>query len=196
MGSKAWAGKTAAVIASGPSLTAEDCALIEATGLPTIAVNSSWQAARFASILYAGDACWWDAYGHEVDIPAEKWTCSRQAAAKHRINHHTACGGYNSGMRAIQFAVERGAKRVILLGFDCSLRHGVHWHGPHERTKNPDAAKVKNWRSQFKPVAALAEIKKCEVINCSRHTELTCFPVRDLESVIAEHHDSHMAVEG
>ena len=184
------------IIASGPSLRHEDCGLVELSRLTTIVVNSSWQAARFASILYAGDACWWDSYGSEIDIEADRWTCSRQAAAKHRINHHTAYGGYNSGMRAVQFAIERGAKRVILLGFDCSLRHGVHWHGPHERTKNPDSAKVKTWRSQFKTVAALAKIKKCEVINCSRHTELTCFPVRDLESVLAEHHDSHMAVEG
>lgn len=196
MVSKPWAGKAVVVIASGPSLTADDCALIEAAGIPTIAVNSSWKMARFAGAVYAGDACWWDAYGHEVDIPAEKWTCSRQAAAKHRINHHAAYGGYNSGMRAIQFAIERGASRIILIGFDCSLANGIHWHGPHELTKNPDAAKVRKWHGQFKTVATLAKTKKCEVINCSRYTELTCFPVRDLESVLAEHHDSHMAVEG
>lgn len=186
-------GSSWAIIASGPSLTAEDCALIEASGLPTIAVNSSWKIARFASVLYAGDACWWDQYGSEVDIEADRWTCSRQAAAKHRINHHQASGGYNSGMRAIQFAIERGASRIILIGFDCSLQGGIHWHGPHELTKNPDAARVRKWHGQFKTVAALANLRRCEVINCSRHTELTCFPVRDLESVLAEHYDSHVA---
>lgn len=189
-------GRAVAIIASGPSLTAEDCAAVERSGLLTIAVNSSWKMARFADAVYAGDACWWDAYGHEVDMPAEKWTCSRQAAARHGIKHHVAYGGYNSGMRAIQFAVERGAARVILLGFDCSIANGLHWHGAHDRTQNPDEGKVKKWRGQFRAVAALAKLRRCEVINCSRHTELTCFPVRDLESVLAEHHDSHMAVEG
>lgn len=179
-----WAGHTIAIIASGPSLTAGDCSLVEASGLTAIAVNSSWRLARFASILYAGDKAWWDAYGHEVDIPAEKWTCSRQAAAKHRINHHQAYGGYNSGMRAIQFAVERGASRIVLIGFDCSLANGLHWHGPHELTKNPDAAKVKKWHAQFKTVAALAKLLRCEVINCSRYTELTCFPTQELEAAL------------
>lgn len=196
MARSCWSGQAVAIIASGPSLTVEDCALIEASGLPTIAVNSSWKTARFASVLYAGDACWWDQYGHEVDIRAEKWTCSRQAATKHRINHHHAYGGYNSGMRAIQFAGERGASRIILAGFDCSLKGGIHWHGPHELTKNPDAARVRKWHDQFKSAAALAKLRLCEVINCSRYTELTCFPTRDLESVLAEHYDSHVAVGG
>lgn len=184
MARRVWAGNAVAVIASGPSLTQADCDLIEAAGIPTIAVNSSWKMARFADAVYAGDACWWDAYGHEVDIPAEKWTCSRQAAAKHRINHHQAYGGYNSGMRAIQFAVERGAARVILLGFDCSIANGLHWHGAHDRTQNPDEGKVKKWHVQFKTVAALAKLRRCEVINCSRYTELTCFPTQELEAAL------------
>lgn len=194
MGSKPWAGKAVVIIASGPSLTANDCALIEASGLPTIAVNSSWRLARFADVIYAGDEAWWGAYGHEVDIPAEKWTCSRQAAAKHRINHHNVVGPYNSAARAAQFAVERGASRVILLGVDCSLKHGIHWHGAHTKTKNPDQQKIKRWHKQFGVVKRMA--RETEIINCSRYTELTCFPVRDLESVLAEHHDSHVAVEG
>lgn len=196
MDSNRWKGQAVAIIASGPSLTQSDCDLVRAAGLSTIAVNSSWKMAPFCDVLYAGDLCWWEAYGAEVDIPAERWTRSRQAAAVYRIRHHAGHGAYNSGMGAIQFAVECGAGRVVLLGFDCSLNNGIHWHGPHELTKNPDAAKVKRWSGQFKTVAALAKLRRCEVINCSRHTELTCFPVRDLESVLAEHHDSHMAVEG
>lgn len=189
MVSKPWAGKAVAIIASGPSLTQADCDLIEAAGIPTIAVNSSWKMARFAGAVYAGDACWWDAYGHEVDIPAEKWTCSRQAAAKHRINHHAAYGGYNSGMRAIQFAVERGASRIILIGFDCSLANGIHWHGAHDRTQNPDEGKVKKWHGQFRAVALTARGLGVRVVNCSRHTELMVFERGDLEYELATEED-------
>lgn len=196
MVAKPWRGQTVAVIASGPSLTQADCDLIESAGLTTVAVNSSWKLARFADVLYAGDFAWWKAYGHEVDIPAERWSCARQAVHHFRTKLHSTYGGeFNSGQRAIQFAVERGAARVILLGFDGSLRHGVHWHGPHEKTGNPDEVKVKKWRRQFALVASQAKRAGCEVVNCSRHTELTCFPLESLESAL-ELVNRDVALEG
>jgi len=196
MGRKPWADQTVAVIASGPSLTQDDCDLIERAGLPTVAVNNSWKLARFADVIYAGDMAWWRAYGREIDIPAERWSCTRQASHHYGTKHHSTYGGsFNSGQRAIQFAIERGAARVILLGFDCSVRHGLHWHGPHSKTGNPDKLKVKKWRRQFERVAAQAERAKCEVINCSRYTELACFPMESLENTL-EFIDSDMALEG
>ena len=196
MDSKRWQGQTVAVIASGPSLNRKDCDLIQKSGLPTIAVNHSWKLARFCDVLYAGDACWWDEYGAEVGISADRWTCTRQAAHKHGINLHKISGSYNSGSRAIQFAIEQGAVRVILLGFDCSLDNGVHWHGPHDKTKNPEKLKLRLWHRYFRQVAVQAKARKVEVINCSRMTALNCFPIRDLESVLAERIDSDMALAG
>lgn len=185
MAGKPWAGQTVVCIASGPSLTAEDCEAVRRTGMPAIAVNSSWKAAPFAHVVYGGDLAWWDAYGREIDTPAEKWTCTRQAAQRHGINLHVAHGPYNSGMRAIQFAIERGAARILLLGYDCTLAFGVHWHGAHEATGNPDEARVKMWHRQFASVAALAQAARCEVVNCSRHTELRAFPRGDLAEQLA-----------
>lgn len=196
MAGKPWTGQAVVVIASGPSLTQEDCDLIEQSCFITIAVNSSWKMARFADVLYAGDLAWWKAYGHEVDIPAERWSCTRQATHHFRTKyHHTYGGEFNSGQRAIQFAVERGAARVILLGFDGSVRHGLHWHGPHDKTGNPDEVKVKKWRRQFALVAAQAKRAGCEVVNCSRYTELTCFPMESLENTL-ESVNRDVALEG
>lgn len=188
--------QTVAVIASGPSLTQSDCDLIEAAGLPAIAINDSWRRARFARFLYASDAAWWEVNHQRIDIPAERWTCSSTAALRYGLNHHRFVGPHNSGSMAVRFAVEMGAKRVILIGADCSLKHGIHWHGPHTETKNPDAIKVRWWHRQYAITARLARQRGCEVINASRHTELTCFPVRDLESAIAESVDSDMVMEG
>ena len=196
MGSKRWQGQTIAVVASGPSLSKKDCDLIQRAGLPTVAVNHSWKLARFCNVLYAGDACWWDAYGAEADIPAERWTCTSQAAHKHGINLHKISGSYNSGSRAIQFAIEQGATRVVLLGFDCSLDDGIHWHGPHDKTKNPDKSKVRLWHRYFRQVATQARARNVEVVNCSRTTALSCFLIRDLEIVLAEHINRHVALEG
>lgn len=175
-----WEGKTVVCIASGPSLTAEDCALVEQTGLPTIAVNSSWKIARFADIVYAGDPGWWTNYGSEIDIPAERWTCAGSIARHLKIHHHRIGGSYNSGSRAVQLAIDLGAARVLLLGYDASVKRGTHWHGEHTKTRNPDEARCMKWHKHF----AAIDRKGVEVINCSRETELTCFPRMNLEDVI------------
>ena len=165
--------KQVAVIASGPSLTAEDCEVVQRSGISTIAVNSSWRAAPWAAVLYAGDSCWWEHYGREAVITAEHWTASRQAAIRYGINHHRSVGVSNSGARAIRFALERGADQVLLLGFDCSVADGTHWHGDHPATGNPDAARCRQWMRGFLKIAAEYPGR---VINCSRKTALDCFP--------------------
>ena len=181
MASRSWSDRSVAVIASGPSLAAPDCETICQSGIPTIAVNSSWKAARFAEAVYAGDMAWWDEYGSEIDIDAERVTCMKSAARKHGLTLHGPHGQVlNSGMRAIQFAIARGAKQIILLGFDCSIERGTHWHGDHERTKNPTSQRVRGWHAQFAAVAAEAKARKVQVINCSRETALTCFPRMEL----------------
>ena len=171
-------------IASGPILTADDCALVEKSGIPTMAVNMSWQMARFAKYIYAGDRSWWDRYGKDIDIPAERWTCSFSAASHHKIRHHNVKGAYNSGMRAIQWGIERGYKTIILLGYDCSLRNGVHWHGLYTASRNPTPQGALKWRRQFAPVALQATQRGVRVINCSRDTALECFERMDLESAL------------
>lgn len=177
-----WAGQTVVCIASGPSLVREDCDRIAMEGLLTIAVNSSWEMARFCHVIYAGDSAWWRHNQAGIDIHAERWTCTQHAAHRFDVLHHEVVGGsYNSGMRAIQFALWRGAARVLLLGYDASLKHGVHWHGPHQLTGNPDASRLADWRRQMTELAVRVERRGVEIINCSRHTELTCFPRMDLE---------------
>lgn len=175
MTDKRWSGRTVACVASGPSLSVEDCLAVGLAGIPTIAVNSSWRLARFAEVVYAGDPCWWEVYGSEVEIMAERWSCSR-SSERYGCHHHPVGGAYNSGMRAIQFAIWQGASRVILLGYDCSLEHGTHWHGDHQKTKNPDRRKVTLWHGQFQAAAREAKAAGVEIINCSRDTALTCFP--------------------
>lgn len=171
-------------IASGPSLTAEDCAMVEQSGIPTMAVNMSWKMARFAKYIYAGDRSWWDRNGKDIDIPAERWTCSFSAASHHKIKHHNVKGAYNSGMRAIQWGIDHGYKTILLLGYDCSLRNGVHWHGLYTANRNPTPNGCRKWKRQFEQVAAQAKHRGVRVINCSRDTALECFERMKLEDAI------------
>jgi len=177
--------KTVCCIASGPSLTREDCAIVERGCVTTIAVNSSWEMARFAAYIYAGDKGWWVQNGAKIDIPAKRICCDATATIHHGTKTHMAAGSYNSGQMAIRYAYRKlGAQRIILLGYDCSVAKGVHWHGPHARLKNPEASTCLKWVRQFELVAAEAAALKVQILNCSRDTALTCFERRDLLDVI------------
>ncbi|HEY4437671.1 MAG TPA: hypothetical protein VGN40_16090 [Lelliottia sp.] len=92
-------------------------------------------------------------------------------------------GPFNSGQRAIQLAVHLGAERVILLGYDCTLANGAHWHGRHPVTMhNPVPREVERWHTDFSTLAGL--LPGVEIINASRETALTCFTRLSLEAAL------------
>lgn len=178
---------TAIICASGSSLTPVDCQIAARSGLPVIAVNSSWRAIPECTHIYAGDLRWWD-----VNIPAlpdgpERWSCNQRAHTRYGVNLFPTdtSGTFNSGQRAILFAHWLGAMRIILLGFDCSISNGSHWHGDHTALDNPTAANVKRWHGEFARVAAQLR-GSVKIINSSRQTALNCFRRLPLEAAISE----------
>lgn len=173
-----------ACAASGPSLTADDCQRIHDAGIPIIAVNNSWRAAPFCSAIYAADFAWWREHAGKIPVSAARWCGSRYTAIHFGINYlQTAIpGSFNSGQRAIELAVTQGASRILLVGYDCSLSRGIHWHGPHTELSNPTPASVAAWHREYElTTATLADV---EVINCSRYTELEAFPCGRLEDYL------------
>lgn len=174
-------------IASGPSLTAGDCEAVRLFGKGVVAVNNSWKMVPWCDYIFAGDLKWWRAYHRELNIQAERWTSSTAAAKTYKVNFFKASGPFNSGMRAIQWGIWKGFKDILLLGYDCSLKNGIHWHGPHDERralKNPNAKKVCRWHSQFEQVAIDANKKGVLIRNCSRYSEMACFPRAKLEDVL------------
>lgn len=176
--------KTFVCIASGPSLNATDCARVGASGLPVIAINNSWQLAHDFHFLFAADLTWWEVNHRKIPVDTSCWTTSIIASHRYGINlfRPRYYNGFCSGSRAIEFAVEHlGAQRVLLLGFDCSISQGMHWHGSHgDSLKNPTPDAINIWHRAFSDLAdRLAG--RAEIINCSRHTELTCFPTGNIE---------------
>ncbi|MDK1707024.1 hypothetical protein QOM18_01690 [Serratia marcescens] len=164
----------AIVLGSGPSLCVADVDSAMASGWPVIAVNSTWRMAPGCDVIYAGDREWWDEYHAHITSPAARWTCHPGAAARYRLLLHVAQGAYNSGMRAVQFAAAQGAKRIILLGFDCSVEAGTHWHGDHPAgLRNPTPGSPAKWQAHFEALTPL--LSTTEIINCSRYSRLTLF---------------------
>lgn len=169
--------QTIICIASGPSLLRTDCTLAAKCGHKIIAINSSWQLAPECDLLFACDFAWWHRYHENISIPAQRWTTSQRATERYGLNLFTPSseGAFNSGQRAIQLAAHLGAARIILLGYDCSLEGGTHWHGDHPgMMHNPSSGEVERWHTDFAALAA--ELPGVDIINGSRYTALTCFP--------------------
>jgi len=179
--------KTFFCIASGPSLTRKDCELVQSTGHPIIAVNNTWQ--MFPDSLYAvyaGDASWWESHFDEVpQTYFRRCTASRRIAREKDIEFHRywpASMQCNSGAGAILYAASQGAEKIILLGYDCSLQHGSHWHGQHEQLRNPTETSIKRWHKDF--LFVQNKLNELDIINCTRRTDLKCFPLKNLEREI------------
>lgn len=175
-------------IASGPSLAAEDCEAVQrwrATSRErgVIVTNNTFQMCPWADVLYGLDKGWWSKYLREV----------RRIFAGERVSPHAIPGVQqekawlgreptNSGTAAIAQAAWWGARRVILLGYDCQHTGGRrHWHGDHpEGLRNADGVAL--WPDEF--AAILPRIAGVEVINASRETALELFPRISLEKAL------------
>jgi hypothetical protein len=136
-----------------------------------IVVNTSYQIAPWADALFAIDRNWWQYHDGTIN---ESFRGKRYKL----IDVGGAPG--NSGAGAILLADKLGAKRIILIGYDCHKRGGSHWHGDHPRPLG-NAGSIGRWPRQFR---AVAEKVKADVVNCSPGTMLDCFPKADLSEAL------------
>jgi len=182
-----WEGCTVVCMASGPSLNRSDVERVKAwrdaaDHRRAVVTNTTFKLAPWADVLYAMDAAWWRMYHHEVAkvFKGERYTTARNSApgAQRIINN---LGG-NSGAGAIGLAEYFGARRMILLGFDCQYTGGKrHWHGDH-----PDGlgncVSLPNFPRHFDQLAR--RLKHCEIINASRATAIEEWPTMPLEQAL------------
>lgn len=180
-----WQGQTVVCIASGPSLTPEDCALVRDSGLTTIVTNTTFRACPWAHVLYGFDANWWKHYRHEVATFAGEKLSASSLADKYGA-HRVVLGYRNSGACAIALAMSRGAARVVLLAYDAMFAGTRrHWHADHPAGME-NAGTMADWPRQFGMVAKAARRKGVEIVNASRRTRLTCFPRMALEDALQQ----------
>ena len=98
--------------------------------------------------------------------------------------------GSNGGFQAINLAVQLGARRILLCGFDCSIEKGIHFHGRHPAPlNNPRQASVDRWRAVLDAQAPFLESRGIEVINCAPHSRLTAYRRQPLLEALADERD-------
>lgn len=182
-----WNGSVVVCIASGPSVTKEDCDLVrrwrdESHGRRVIVVNTTFRAAPWADLLYAMDAKWWTVNAAEVAnaFEGERSSTTNVSALPVTVIGKTLAATFgNSGAAAVSIARHAGARRVLLLGYDCQRTGGkVHWHGDHPKGMG-NAGGLPRWPAQF--AQAARDLTNVEIVNCSRETALTCWPRGNLE---------------
>jgi hypothetical protein len=180
---------TVVCLASGPSLAADDVERVrawrseEAQGRAVIVANTTFRLAPWADVLYAMDRKWWEVHVGEVDAVFAGERCTRgKLPGRFRATHLQHMEHFNnSGAAAISLAAYRGAKRVLMLGYDCQRTGGkAHWHGDHPKGMG-NAGSMNKWATSFGDLARALAGRGVEVINCTRETALTCFPRATLE---------------
>lgn len=192
----------------GGTITPAEVEAIRGAGR-VIAVNDAYRLAPWADALYAADRTWWHHHRGVPDFTGEKYGMRSKVATERdrpfpdgvRVLHHAARAGLsddpstlyiggsgesNSGHQAIGLAVLKGARRIILLGYDLQLLANgrAHWFGDH-----PVAIRQRsNYLAYRKPFATLVEplqARGITLLNASSHTALTCFPRVTLADVLA-----------
>jgi hypothetical protein len=199
-----WPGATFVCLGSGPSLTVDDVFAIgcyrETRNFRVIAVNTTYQIAPWADVIYAPDPKWWGWHGEDVSARCHglKYTLEHSEAAEkagaQRLNYRfgggictdptTVCTGGHGGFQAINVSVHLGASRILLLGYDLQAdpSHGHH----HHHRPHPDHSVVPYgaWRTVYETLMAPLDALGIEILNCSRATAITAIPRARLEDVL------------
>lgn len=195
-----WSGETVVCIATGPSLTAEDCEFVRGKAR-VIAINDAYRLAPWADCLYACDAQWWRWHQGVPSFAGVKWSLNHSAWGKYRAVYpdvrllrntgpagleHEPTGlrtGRNSGYQAVNLAYHYGAARIVLLGYDMQPSGGKsHFFGEHP---NGQRSPYDQFRRAFQSLVKPLQKAGIQVINCTRRTALLAFPTAPLEDVLS-----------
>ena len=93
--------------------------------------------------------------------------------------------GGNGGFHMLNLAIQFGASRVVLIGFDMGLRKGYHWHGRHPGgLTNPTQGSTDKWRERLDAQRGILDLLGIPVVLGSPGSALQNFPTLPLKEAI------------
>lgn len=100
----------------------------------------------------------------------------------------TIGGGGNSGFQALNLALQWGARKIILIGYDLTDRSGVHWYGRNNwaMANNPDDPQLGKWAANFDRTAPAIVKLGADVVNVSEYSRITAFRKGTIEQALTE----------
>lgn len=204
--SRDWQGETVVCIASGPSLTDADVEKVRkahAQGkCKVIVVNDNYLKAPWADHLHFCDAKWYEWHHRKEEFKSftnvittladnvpdsrVKRLCKGEqkglSALPDTINH-----GSNSGYQAVNIAVLRGAKKIVLLGYDMQGQKTdkdikMHWFGDHKIKTPPAVCNI--WLDCWPSAKECLDFLEIKVIQATRETSLDIFPRQSIGAAL------------
>lgn len=187
------------IAAPGPSLSKQQCELIEKSGIFTITIGDAGRVMLpHANVLYHCDKRWWDHYNgcpefkgqykfslEQTDFPDIIKLPMAQRRDILCLKPPMISTGKHSGYQAVNLAVHFGIKNIILVGYDMKDtkdgRHNVIGHHP-DGVRKPYNFKlfIANMATLLPQLTALG----ISIVNCTEDSDLNCFPRERLENVI------------
>lgn len=129
------------------------------------------------------DRAWWRKHGAEAakQFRGDRLTSSSGCPFAKTVKFDR---GDNSGAGAMSLAEHFGARRIILIGYDCQYAPDGkrHWHGDHPKGLG-NAVSMPKWKAQFHEMAG--KLGHCEIINASRATALPFWPRMSLAEALS-----------
>lgn len=194
-----WKGQTAFLIGGGPSLKNTKFDYSVLAGKNVIAVNDAFLLGDWPVTIF-GDAKWFfthqDAYRKHAGLKVTNHPEFRGFAgvfAMRRVASHPTIPQDlpwgttgNTGLAAIWLAAALGAKRAVLLGYDCKLGPNgkSNWH-PNNLTRNTANTYV-YFRTAFRAAAVRLQesYPEFQVLNAGPDSALTHWPSVKLEELL------------
>jgi hypothetical protein len=196
-----WKDECVAIIGAGPSAKKAGVEALK-DRIHVIAINESWNLCPWAEVLYSCDEGWWKLHDGVKQFAGLKVAHSPTAIQRYpdikRVVVEPSCNDIkmaepgelgaagNSGFQAMNLALQFGVNGILLVGFDCHLDYGCHWHGRHPPPlTNPAQSNVNRWIKGFEGVASKLKMMGVQVINCSLDSALTAYPKMTIEGALA-----------
>ena len=199
---RSWDGRTAVILATGPSLTVDDVEYVKGKA-QVIAVNDAYRLCPWADVLYASDVPWWATHHEAVrSFQGMKFTVAQNRTPKpikglpdvQVLSNTGSVGleldpsgvrtGLNSGYAAINLAVHFGVSMILLLGYNMAPVHKRrHFFGNHKGL--PNSSDYTRFVAKYRTLVEPLRARGVDVINCTSPTRLDCWPCRPLREVLA-----------
>jgi len=187
-----WIGRTVYLIGGGPSLKGFDFERLRGKGI-VVAINDAMLALPWADCVFTIDTVWLrqrarllrSFKGEKLAaVPPDFNAAPPGFRYVRRLSGPGFCEGGaaiwtgdNSGYAALHMALQRGAARIALLGYD--LTSPGHWHNGYAWTcRTTDYAA---WASHFYRLAVAAG--ETQVVNCNPLSGIRCFAFGEPENI-------------
>lgn len=194
-----WAGEVVFILAGGPSVENLNLSLLQ--GRRVIAINSAWRTYPTADVLFFADDRWWRELGkialggNGEGFAGELLTTSKsrppRATFRKRSNPKeglsskpdTLAMERTSVSAAINEAVHRGARLIVLLGVDGKFSQDGRTHNHGEKYRWP-FVKGSFDEHQVEFAAIATSLKEVKVINANTDSKISVWPKMNFEEVL------------